>query len=58
MARYKVTKVYVIEAASKDEAFAVLRRGGSEQLEYISIQEVSEPKKGWTGELKGQLIGK
>ena len=55
--RYKVTKVYVVEATSKDEAFGLIKQNGSEYLEYISIQEVTEPKKSWTGEIKSQLTG-
>ncbi len=55
MAKYKVTKVYIVEAATKNEA---LKLAGSEHLEYISIQEVAEPKKnGWTSEAKRQLTG-
>jgi hypothetical protein len=58
MAKFKITKVYIVEAASKDEAFAIVKRTGSEFLEYIGIQQVPEPNKNsWTGALKNQLAG-
>jgi hypothetical protein len=63
MPRYKITKVYVVEAAGKIEArvaftTAVTNNNEDEYLEYLSIQEIYDSKhSGWATSLKEQLVG-
>ncbi len=63
MPKYKITKVYVVEAAGKVEARnafgqAKANNREDEYLEYLSIQELYDTKStGWTRSFKDQLIG-
>ena len=58
MPKYKLTNTYVVDATTKKDAIAVIQKKGSELLAYISLQEVPEPKQGWSAALKRQLTGK
>lgn len=55
MPKYKVTKVYEVEAASKSEAIEKAQKE-PESLMYVSVYLVEE--KGWMGQVKQQLTGK
>jgi len=56
MAKYKVTKVYIVEASNKVEAVDKVTKDPGELLEYVSAKKVENP--GFLGQVKQQLIGK
>ncbi len=63
MAKYKITRVYVVEAggplAARDELrIAEEQRHLLKYLEYESLKGVEEPKKGWVKTLREQVAGK
>lgn len=55
MPKYKVTKVYEVEAGSKSEAIEKAQRE-PDSLMYVSVYLVTE--KGWGAQIKEQLTGK
>jgi len=64
MARYKITKIYMVEATSRIEArnlfsAAVANNKEDEYLEFVSITDTEQPKAavGWGNSLKQQLTG-
>ncbi len=59
MPKYKITRVYIVEAQSKPAAKEQVKSGQAEEyLVYEAATEVTEPKKGWLGEVRKQLTGK
>ena len=64
MPKYKITRVYVVEAASRVEARnvfskAVTNNKEEEFLEYVGIHELYDgTSSGWTNSLKEQLTGR
>lgn len=60
MPKYKVTKVFLVEATSKVEAVAQVTADPGELLEFVSVIEQSQPKSqaGWTRGVVKQLTGK
>ena len=60
MPKYKVTKVYNVSAASKQEAVARITADPGELLEFVSVILVAEsaPQGGWKASLVKQLTGK
>jgi len=64
--KYKVTKVFLTNAESKEEAIAKITANPGELLEFVSVIEVPEPKGdpgsgsggGWGKSLVKQLTGK
>ena len=61
MAKYKIMKMYIVEAETKTaarEKFAAAVRNGTEEelLEFISVK-LDEPK-GFFTQVKNQLAGK
>ena len=58
MPKYKVTKVFVVEAASKEAAVAKVTDEPGELLEFVSVIEQPGGQSGWTKSLKKQLTGK
>lgn len=57
MSKYKVTKVFVVEAASKEAAVAKVSAEPGELLEFVSVIEQPGGKSGWGNALKTQLTG-
>jgi hypothetical protein len=59
MPKYKVTKVFLVEAVSKQEAVAKVTTDPGELLEFVSVSEQAQPKTdaGWTKTLAKQLTG-
>jgi hypothetical protein len=57
--KYKVTKIFVVEATDKQQALSLLKneQDALKYLEYVSIKE-QEVSEGWTKALKDQLTGK
>lgn len=57
--KYKVTKIFVVEATDKQQALGQLKneQDALKYLEYVSIKE-QEASEGWTKALKDQLTGK
>ncbi len=57
--KYKVTRVYLVEAATEAEAF---KRCKDEPLKYLPFSSVavesSEPRPTWTAAVKKQVIGR
>ncbi len=60
MPKYKVTKVFVVQAASKQEAVERVTNEPGELLEFVSVVLVAEPDPGggWKAGLVKQLTGK
>ena len=60
MPKYKVTKVFLVDAASKEEAVAKVTAEPGELLEFVSVIEQGQPKaeSGWRKNLVKQLTGK
>ena len=58
--KYKVTKVFVVHAASKQEAVERVTNEPGELLEFVSVILVAEPdpQGGWKASLVKQLTGK
>jgi hypothetical protein len=62
MAKYKIIKIYVVEAANRIEARSKFVDAHSnnkedEYLEHISIKEADTHTNGWKDSLKQQLTG-
>lgn len=58
MPKYKVTKVFLVEAASKQEAFAKVAAEPGELLEFVSVKEQPGSGSGWSKSVVKQLTGK
>ncbi len=60
MPKYKVTKVFMVQAASKQEAVERVTNEPGELLEFVSVILVAEsaPQGGWRTTLVKQLTGK
>ena len=60
MAKYQITKVYFVEAESKEEAVAKITAEPGELLDRVFVTEQAQPKTeaGWTKSLVKQLTGK
>jgi hypothetical protein len=64
MPKYTITKVFVVEAASKAEAQAKVTADPEELLEFLRVAEATQPKAepkpaaGWRTTLVTQLTGK
>jgi hypothetical protein len=64
MKRYKITKIYLIEAATRIDArqiftSALAKNKEDEFLEFVSITETDRDKaNGWIHTLKQQLTGR
>ena len=58
--KYKVTKVFTVDAASKPEAVERVTNEPGELLEFVSVVLVAEsaPQGGWKDSLVKQLTGK
>ena len=63
MARFKITKIYIVDATTRIEArnvvtSAVANNKEDEYLEFVSITETDPAKaNGWGSTLKQQLTG-
>ncbi len=59
MPRYKITKVFVVDAPDKQQALSKLKieQDALNHLEYVSVKEDQPPAKGWASALKNQLTG-
>lgn len=56
--RYKITKVYILDAESADEAIRLWDHEPieqSEQLQFECLKLVPAKKRGWQAELKAHL---
>jgi hypothetical protein len=60
MPKYKITKVFLVEADSKEAAVAKVTDEPGELLEFVSVieQPGSRTESGWTKSLVKQLTGK
>lgn len=60
MPRYKITKVFFVDATPKEEAVAKITAPPGELLEQVFATEQADPNagSGWGKSLKKQLIGK
>lgn len=60
MPKYTITKVFVVEAVSKEEAVAKATADPGELLEYVRVLEQPQPsvEAGWRKGLVKQLTGK
>ena len=58
MAKYKVTKVFTVDAASKQEAVAKVLDDPGELLEFVSVVLQAESPAGWRTSLLKQLAGR
>lgn len=60
MPKYKVTKVFTVEASSKQEAIQKVTDEPGELLEFVSVfeQPGSKTESGWKTSLRKQLTGK
>lgn len=58
MPKYKVTKVFTVEAASKQEAVDKVTNEPGELLDYVSVFLQAEGKSGWKASLRKQFTGK
>jgi len=59
MPKYKVTKVFMVEAASKLDAVDQVTNNAAEALEFISVlQQMPDKPKGWLGVVRSQVAGK
>ena len=60
MPKYKATKVFVVQAASKQEAVERVTNEPGELLEFVSVIVVAEPapQGGWKTTLVKQLTAK
>ncbi len=62
MKTYQITKVFFVEANSKEEAVAIVTANPGELLEEVFVTEQYQPKpkpaSGWTKTLTKQLTGK
>jgi hypothetical protein len=58
--KYKVTKVFLVDAESKEEAVAKITADPGELLEFVSVieQPGSTSGSGWGKSLVKQLTGK
>lgn len=58
MPRYKITKVFVVDAPDKQQALAKLKneQDALNQLEYVSVKE-EQGTESWTNAIKTQLTG-
>lgn len=52
--KYKVTKVYIVEASNKAEAVEQVVRN-PDSLQYVAVSEVTD--KGFLNQVKKQLTG-
>jgi hypothetical protein len=57
MPKYKVTKVFLVEAASKPEAVAKVTADPGELLEFVSVIEQPGSGSGWRKSVAKQLLG-
>ena len=57
MPKYKVTKVFLVAAASKEEAVAKVTDEPGELLEFVSVIEQPGGASGWRKGLRKQLLG-
>ncbi len=59
MPRYKITKIFVVDASDKQEAFQKLKteQDALKHLEYVSIKDLSAEQGEWTNAIKQQLTG-
>jgi hypothetical protein len=55
MARFKVTKVFIVEAASKEEAVKRVTNEPGELLEFVSVVRQADTGSGWLRGLRKQL---
>jgi hypothetical protein len=58
MPKYKVTKVFLVEAASKQAAVQQVTDEPGELLEYVSVFRQADGQSGWKASLRKQLVGK
>ena len=58
MPKYKVTKVFLVDASSKEEAIAKVTAEPGELLEFVSVIEQPGGESGWRKSLVKQLTGK
>ena len=60
MPRYQITKVFFVDAASKEEAVAKITAEPGELLDRVFVTEQAQPtsEAGWTKSLVKQLTGK
>jgi hypothetical protein len=60
MPKYKVTKVFLVEAASKQAAVEKVTNDPGELLEFVSVieQPGSASATGWKASVRKQLVGK
>ena len=57
MPRYKVTKIFIVDATDKQEALAKLKseQDALKHLEYVAIKDLSVDQGGWVNTIKQQL---
>ncbi len=59
MPKYKVTKVFMVEAGSKLDAVDKVTKHAAETLEFISvIGQAPEKPQGWRSAVRTQVSGK
>jgi hypothetical protein len=58
MPQYKFTRVYVVDAPTKTEAFEKCKQNPTEYLAYESAVLVPEEKRSWSGSFVKQVTGK
>jgi hypothetical protein len=61
MAKFKVTKVFIVTANTKAEAVELVQKDGAEQLEYVSVKLVEDDPKTelgkWAKGFKQAIVG-
>ena len=58
MAKYKVTKVFIVISTSKSEALKRVNTAPDETLEYLSIVEQAAEQNGFFKSVRSQVIGR
>lgn len=59
MPRYKITRVYLVESATKAAALEVVNTPeASEYLEYESAKAFTSDRSGWKNAFRRQVTGK
>ena len=58
MAKFKITRAYIVEAKTKAEARQILASDPEQFLEWESIKELPSSGNGWVAAVTKQLTGK
>jgi hypothetical protein len=57
MRRYKITRLYTVEAETKPEALKLLEKDAAAYLEWQSIKDAGEVKTGLLQTARSQILG-